>query len=312
MENRELEITIRALRAGLKNHIENTIPEWKQPTEGKMLRGTLVLLINKVLGKENADVDKALDLATAIEAFHTCSLNVDDALDDDDTRRGKKALYLTMSKKEFMLNTIYQLAVPYGLVAKYGRRYVEEAVETQKIMSMGVLEEIKKSFRKDLPASSVYKTLLEKKTGALFSLAAKYGAMSATEIEDIITAFSNYGMHLGLAYQIADDITDLSKVITGEKKPGTEMLLLKCLHIDELVKELIQDIKTKKVKPSKALELLDNEELRSRLLEMVDKEIKDAITSVLPVLLPGERDLIISYSKFCVTQIFEEAKKSWR
>ncbi|RKY54337.1 MAG: hypothetical protein DRP92_01405, partial [Candidatus Neomarinimicrobiota bacterium] len=81
---------------------------------------------------------------------------------------------------------------------------------------------------------------------------------------------------------------------------------------DELVKELIQDIKTKKVKPSKALELLDNEELRSRLLEMVDKEIKDAITSVLPVLLPGERDLVINYSKFCVTQIFEEAKISWR
>lgn len=300
----ELDTVIRAL----KDHIQNILPEQAERViGGKMLRGTLVILIAEAFnGKKNRE--KALDLATAIEVIHACSLDVDDALDDDMTRRGKKALYLTMSKKEMMLDTIYRLSIPYGLICKYGKDYVKKTAECQEGMSKGVLDEIKSIWtEKGLPATSIYMNVLTKKTGLLFSLAATFGAMAADADEETVKAFETFGLHLGIAYQVSDDISDLSAVILGEKKAGTELLLLKCVHMDTLFKELVADIKAKKVHPSKALELLHNDDLQSRMMDIVNKEREHCMSSIAEIEIDERyKSFLVAYPRFCVDAILGE------
>ena len=302
----ELETVVNAIRMGLVTHVQNTLPpeQAERVIGGKMLRGVLVILIAEALSDKKY-IDKALDLATAVEVIHSCSLDVDDALDDDKTRRGKKALYLTLSKKEMMLDTIYRLALPYGLICKYGMDYVNKTAECQEGMSKGVLDEIKHVLaKKELPATIIYRDILTKKTGLLFSLASQFGAMAEETVE---AAFREYGLHLGIAYQVADDISDLGAVLSGEKKAGTELLLLKCVQMDTLFKELFEDIKAKKVHPSKALELLHNEDLQKRLSGMVDEELGMCIASIEEIdITEPYKSFLAGYPRFCVDSILKE------
>jgi len=154
------------------------------------------------------------------------------------------------------LEIISGLSVPYSLISGYGQEYVDAVARTQREMCSGVAHEI----MKDLPASTLYGAIISRKTGSLFSLAARFGAMAAGAPEDDVEDMARFGLQLGNTYQIQDDIQDLLEVIAGSKTAdpitGTEFMLLKCLQVDDLTKQLIEDILDCKVEPAKAKSLL--------------------------------------------------------
>lgn len=225
---------------------QTTSPELYAITEGgKKLRGILTCTVLDVLTgwKPTSEQGaKALDLACTVEVVHALTLVADDIIDQDDMRRGKPSLHTLKGFSTAFLELISGLSVPYTMVAPYGQEYVAAVSETQREMCAGVLKEI----LKDMPATRLYEIIIDKKTGALFSLAARFGAMAADASEEEVLMMAKFGLHLGRAFQILDDIDDFIGVVAGEKEPdaitGTEFLLLRGMKIDLILKDWGSDI----------------------------------------------------------------------
>ena len=213
---------------------------------GKKLRGVLTCLVFDTLIDKNTvtkdQKDKALDLACVVELIQSLSLAADDIIDQDEIRRGAPSLYTLKGFSTAFLEIISGLSIPYSMVAPYGPEYIEAISQTQRDMCTGVLKEI----LKDMPATRLYEIVIDKKTGALFSLAARFGAMAAGADEDTVSKISEYGLHLGRAYQILDDVDDFIGVVNGNKSPdsitGTEFILLRGMKIDDILKDWGSDI----------------------------------------------------------------------
>ena len=254
--------------------------------KGKRLRAGLLLLVFDSVSKKEQNRDAALDLACAVELAHSASLILDDMLDEDTERRGLPTIHLKKGAKRAMLDTIGVLSIPYDIAAPYGKQFVESLAQTQRSMVSGVVREL--FSHPDLPATKLYDVVISQKTGRLFSLSALWGFMAAKcidcaapaldqycEYKGEMTAFASYGIHCGNAMQTADDIADLQKVIDGKKKNGfgSELILLRCVNVDRLVKEFFTDVKNLSVDLKKVKELWARESVQKTLREILDKEI---------------------------------------
>jgi geranylgeranyl pyrophosphate synthase len=173
-------------------------------------------------------------------------------------------LHELIGYKKTMLQVIEGLTYPYSITGKYGGKFTNEVARTMRTMSRGALTEFKDTLKgianKKLPATALYDAVITTKTGVLFELATRFGAMSATCNLDIIDRFARYGLHVGKAMQIADDIHDQDR------------LLFKCLTVDSLVKEFFMDVKTHSVKVNKVKEIWSSEQAKKVLQSMLERE----------------------------------------
>jgi geranylgeranyl diphosphate synthase type II len=240
---------------------------------GKRLRSGLLFAVHDACcdtGEENV-----VDLACAIELAHASSLIFDDILDEDTQRRGTKTLHVQIGTKTAILDSLGILSVPYEIAAAYGTEYVKTLSRTQRGMVSGTLKEL--LHNPDLPALNLYKAIITQKTGLLFGLAARWGYMSAlredTTPEDT-QKWEEFGVSVGNVMQIADDIADLRKVMQGKKTRGfgSEMLLLKAVTVDSLLKEFFRDIKRLKPRLWKAKLLYRSEGIERSLTGLLERE----------------------------------------
>jgi geranylgeranyl pyrophosphate synthase len=195
---------------------------------GKRMRAGLLLYVHAGLAPAAAPTRQALDLACAVEFAHAASLILDDMLDGDAIRRGAPSLHLTRGDGRAVLDAVGILALPYALAAPYGTGYVTMLASAQRRMARGVAWEMLGV--PDLPAAELYDAIVARKTGCLFSLAAAWGAMATGEDEAVVAAFGAFGLAVGKAMQVADDIADLRATGGGARRqPGSEALLLRCV-----------------------------------------------------------------------------------
>ena len=261
--------------------------------KGKRLRAGLLLLVFDSMSDKKQNRDAALDLACAVELAHSASLILDDMLDEDTERRGLQTIHLKKGHKMAMLNSIGVLSIPYDLAAPYGKQFVGSLADTQRSMVSGVVKELFSN--PDLPATKLYDAVISQKTGRLFSLATLWGFMAAKcidcaahpldqycEYKGEMTAFANYGIRCGNAMQTADDIADIQKVIDGKKIGGfgSELILVRCVNVDRLVKEFFTDVKNLSVDLKKVKELWARESVQKTIREILDKEIYEARTII--------------------------------
>jgi len=310
----EFETVLKAIRMGLKQHIERIIPDQAEDvTSGKMLRGCLTILTHNAIN-ERKNVDMALDLATVVELLHYTSLVADGWIDGDLIRRGKASLHLNQKDSETLLKIIYLLSLPYSLAGKYGTECTKLLAQCQEDMSAGVLQEIRGATKEGgMPATALYRSILKKKTGVLFSVAAAYGAISAGGDADVVECMKEFGMSLGLAYQISDDLSDLPEVIKGKKSWGTEKMLLRAVKADGLLSELKRDLKEKKLRPAKALELFRDEYLQNRMMELVDRELRICRAIVEEMNFKDfYSGFFVDFSSYCTQLILKEEGKNER
>lgn len=200
--------------------------------KGKRMRAGLLLRIHADLTWATAPNHQALDLACAVELAHAASLILDDMLDGDIVRRGVPSLHLTRGEGRAVLDAVGILALPYALVAPYGAGYVAMLASVQQKMARGVAREIFGwPHLPAIPATDLYDAIISQKTGCLFSLAAAWGAMAAGAEGPVVAEFAKYGLSVGRAMQIADDIADLHVLAAGARdgRPGSETLLLQCV-----------------------------------------------------------------------------------
>jgi geranylgeranyl diphosphate synthase type II len=196
---------------------------------GKRMRAGLLMLIFETFGQESGR-RMALDLASAVEIAHSASLIVDDMLDEDDTRHGISSLHITAGHKSAMLGTIGLLSFPYQIASRYGDGCVLALARTHRAMVRGATRELKST--PSFGVGQTYESIIENKTGVLFSLTARYGAKAAGCSPGMTERCAEFGMLTGRAMQIADDVADLRSLLNGHKSKigGSEVILLRrCL-----------------------------------------------------------------------------------
>lgn len=190
---------------------------------GKRIRPILLLLAIHALGKSE---QLGLSAATALEMIHTYSLIHDDlpAMDDDDLRRGKPTNHIIygeafaiLAGDALLTNAFDVLARDEQLSPSIRVHCIQELAQASGSVGMvsgqaaDLLGEEKK-----LTIEQVVK-IHERKTGALLKSAVRMGAIIAQATEHQQEQLTNYAYHLGLAFQIKDDLLD---VIGDEAKIG--------------------------------------------------------------------------------------------
>ncbi len=187
---------------------------------GKRLRPCLLLASCDMAG---GNLDQALPFACAIEMIHTYSLIHDDlpAMDDDAMRRGKPSCHIAFNEAtailagDGLLNGAYETmsasASPYALKA------LREIASAAGIGGMIAGQAIDLQSEKQAPSLDTVRQMYLGKTAALLSAPVAAGLLLAGAGEDAVAAGRQYGVALGMAFQIVDDLLD---VLGDEKKLG--------------------------------------------------------------------------------------------
>ncbi len=206
---------------------------------GKRLRGALLLAVSEMLG---TDAGRVLPAAASLEMIHAYSLIHDDlpAMDDDDYRRGKLTCHKVYGEAAAILAGDALLTLAFGALTRLREKGFDAAVVLRVIQevyraagSQGLVGGQAVDLESEGNPVSV-KTLEyihSHKTAALFSAAVRSGALLAGAGEDELQALSDYAAAFGLAFQITDDLLDLTgdQALLG-KKPGSDLAKKKATY----------------------------------------------------------------------------------
>lgn len=183
---------------------------------GKRIRPILMLATMHELGGNHPD---ALKVAAAIEMIHTYSLIHDDlpSMDDDDLRRGMPTNHKVFGEAVAILAGDALLTYSFGLIARLANVSNDDKVQLIDLMSTasgaegmvgGQILDIEGEEKK--LALAELEQVHRLKTGALLTFSILAGAILAQAKPDTILSLSRFGEHLGLAFQIQDDILDVT------------------------------------------------------------------------------------------------------
>ena len=184
---------------------------------GKRIRPLLVLAFCRACG---GDVQKALKPALAIEMIHTYSLIHDDlpAMDDDDYRRGRLSCHKAFDEATAILAGDALNVLPFELLSTDTTLPAETRVSLiaelanaagAEGMIGGQGIDIANETRTDVDQNNLV-NMYAHKTGALIRVACTMGCMVAGANDKMLTAATEYAQRLGLAFQIVDDILDVT------------------------------------------------------------------------------------------------------
>lgn len=199
---------------------------------GKRIRPVLMLEFCRVCG---GDVKEVLPSACALEMIHTFSLIHDDlpCMDDDDFRRGKPSCHKAYGEAEALLAGDALLNLAFEIIAKGGGLSAETKITviselTQDVGINGMIggQVVDTSYDGEMTAELLLE-MYGMKTSALLKAACKIGCISANADGTRLKAAETYAEKLGLAFQIIDDILDVSgdekllgKPIGSDKESG--------------------------------------------------------------------------------------------
>jgi len=187
---------------------------------GKRLRPILTLAAAEAIGSGGAkDLENILPAACAVELIHTYSLVHDDlpCMDDDDLRRGIPTCHKVYGEGIAVLAGDALLTRAFGLLAsvKPAKRYPLSQLLAETAQAAGSLQliagqvaDIEAEGKK--PSLPEVRFIHERKTAAMIVLSLRLGAMIANATPTQLKALTDFGMSLGLAFQILDDILDVT------------------------------------------------------------------------------------------------------
>ncbi len=184
---------------------------------GKRLR-PLLLVLSANTGKYNSD--KITSLAASIELLHMATLVHDDIIDDSVLRRGNQTVQSKWGKDIAVFTGDYLLCKAFLLIPQdINTKNSNKIVRAIKIVCEGEIQQHQDRYKQDISVQGYLKRIAAK-TASLFSMSCYIGASEAKCDKKIANSFAKFGMSLGMAFQITDDILD----ITGESnKMGKPM-----------------------------------------------------------------------------------------
>ncbi|NOX35404.1 MAG: polyprenyl synthetase family protein [Deltaproteobacteria bacterium] len=188
---------------------------------GKRLRPLLMIHSARLCGYNNGFEIK---FSIIFEYLHAATLLHDDVVDEADIRRGRKAAHTKWPAPEVVLTGDFLLARALDIAAKTREPDIISIIaKITRDMSQGEIDQLAKKGKLDL-SEEEYLEVIERKTAVLIQGACKSGAILAKAGKEQEEALSQYGFHLGIAFQMADDLLDYTAT-AGElgKNPGADM-----------------------------------------------------------------------------------------
>lgn len=187
---------------------------------GKRLRPQMVLATCAACGGAPRHMDDARLYGVAIEYLHTATLLHDDLVDGATLRRGEATAHRRFGPKEAVLGGDLLLARCLSLVATTtNHEAVEILARATERMAIGEALELELTHSVDADEDAYY-AFASAKTAALFAAAADLGALAAGASASVREAMATYGEHVGLAFQVADDILDVASSPEHSGKDG--------------------------------------------------------------------------------------------
>ncbi|MDD9205967.1 polyprenyl synthetase family protein [Georgenia sp. 10Sc9-8] len=274
---------------------------------GKRLRPVLTLLAAELGGGANEEV---LEAAVAVELTHLATLYHDDVMDSAPLRRGAASAHELWGNSVAILTGDLLFARASQVVARLGADAVRVHAETFERLCLGQLHESIGPRAGEDPLEH-YIGVLADKTGSLIATSARYGASFSGAGREVAGVLERFGAKVGVAFQLADDVIDLtSDAATTGKTPGTDLregvdtmpvLLLRARQangtLDAAGRQVLADLSTdlqsdaaltRVVDALRAHEALDEaralatrwaDDAVAELAPIPDGEVKDALTA---------------------------------
>ena len=215
----------------LKSEIKNfskyslTKPVSYALASGKRIRPLILLIACDALGGAKSN---AYPCAVAVELLHTESIIHDDIIDQDNHRRGKDAFHVKYGYNTSILTADFVFGLILSISSKYTDKSISKCISEAALkMCEGEWAELKIDPEIYKMNWNEYISIISNKTATLFEASAKLGAYLAKGTSKEIEALSNFGLNLGIAYQIQDDILDIKdkhKIVTALSIDGQDVI----------------------------------------------------------------------------------------
>ena len=252
---------------------------------GKRLRPILTLMAADLFNK---DIENAVNPALAVEIFHNFSLLHDDLMDNADVRRGSATVHKKWSENTAILSGDAMVIEAYKYIVNVPDRYLRKVIDlfSQTAMEICQGQQYDMDYEKRMDvAENEYLKMIRLKTAVLIGCSLKLGAIVSDAPEVDVEALYHFGINLGLAFQLKNDLLDVyGDFRTFGKKPGGDilsnkktMLLIKALeNSNDLQKaELDKWLTVQNFNPEEKINAVKNlyDDLNLRLLveNMVEK-----------------------------------------
>lgn len=208
---------------------------------GKRMRPVLVLHSTELFG---GDIFKALDAAIGIELFHNFTLMHDDIMDKAPLRRGKATVHVKWNESAAILSGDAMFVEAYKLMIKVDDRILREVLDVFSDTASGVCQgqQADMNFEKrDNVSIEEYLHMIRQKTAVLVAGSMQIGALIGGAEKKEARLLYEFGVNLGLAFQLQDDILDVygNPAIFG-KQVGGDILSNKKTFMLIKAKELAQ------------------------------------------------------------------------
>ena len=234
-----------SLLAGLKDKSVRFVLKNSGLESGKRIRGLLVILTAELF--DSASTRRAADVAAAIEVFHNATLIHDDIVDNAKKRRGAKTLDRAIGRQMSVLTGDYLFAYVVGVVIEaVSPEILRYFAGTVKDVCCGEIDEAYNKGNVRL-LEKEYFDIISKKTASLIEASVKMGAAIAGAGLEAQKSLAMFGKSIGLAFQIKDDILDITgnarrigKPVANDIKEGKAtlpfILALRAAPVKERIK----------------------------------------------------------------------------
>lgn len=251
---------------------------------GKRLRPAFTLLAGKFYGYE---LRKLLPVAMALELIHMATLVHDDVVDESMTRRGRTTVKAEWGNVISVQTGDYLLAKSLELLAKIDHPEISRILaEVSVEMCRGEIQQIKTSFDTQQNLRQYYYRI-KRKTALLIAASCRLGAIITGAPRRQVWALGAYGHALGMAFQIVDDVLDvtaeaseLGKPVGGDLRQGIMTLpiivALQRLPRRETLEEIIVKAKKEEEDVAKAILLIRQSGAIEESMRWVDLYVKKA------------------------------------
>lgn len=195
---------------------------------GKRMRAVVPWMVTTALGGAEA---AAYDVGAAIELIHNFTLIHDDIMDDDELRRGRPAVHTIygvptgINAGDAMFAIAFEaLAASESVPSHLAGPLCQQLGAMVRRVAEGQQLDIGFEDRNDVDEAE-YRRMITGKTAAVFEVAGRCGALLADADEDVVEAMARWGLHVGLTFQVIDDLLDLtSDAATLGKPVGSDIV----------------------------------------------------------------------------------------
>lgn len=207
----ELALDMKAVNSLILDHMQSDVPliphlaSYLIASGGKRIRPLLTLAVTKLCG---GNMKRAHLLAASVEFIHTATLLHDDVVDDSKERRGKESANVVFGNEASVLVGDFLFSRAFQLMVSDGSLEVLRILSTASaIISEGEVQQLVTQSNLETTMEE-YHSVIEGKTASLFAAACEVGPVIAGKDADTTKALCDYGMALGMAFQVADDVLD--------------------------------------------------------------------------------------------------------